>query len=813
MAVNVTEIEHEFQTGLKLIHDGQISEAENKLLSILRYIPDNPVLLERIGYCYVLQSEWKSAEEFYARASALLPENTEILNNYGCILQKQDRWEDALPFFERAYKAEPKNFSALSNLAQTLNYCKKYDQAIVLYAQAIEKEPNNISLRFQLAEILHEQERFDEEVAQYRLLIALDADNVKAQIKMALALFASGSRNDAVKLIKSINGKVSALPITLFDWANQSQEQGRFADAAHSLGLLVEIVPDNIEFRRTYIINHYFAFGLEASLPVFEKALELYPNEPGFYRALAIAYGQAGQLEKSKEAAKKVIEVSPNDAKAHQTYAVILRQYQKTQTPIEDIDEACEHFNKAIRLAQNNEKELHAVGQSLVETKEVAMMKRCFENLPVALKDSYFPNLLQNFICVSEGDYLKAVKHGEKCRELAPKNSFALSELAETYFYMEEYETALRISREAVKVNPKDSQALMRLGYIAIDCGEIEEGLKNGELAYTLNPHDPAVQLSLGLMNLLTENWKVGWEMYDARFKMLYKNRVDIPALPRWDGMVFDELELILICEQGLGDIIQFSRFIPQVAKLAKRVVFVANNSLLHILEQYSDLVEVIPSQTQFSINKENGRWTSLIELPRLLNIEHEKWGNAVPYIQAQPERIEKWAGMINDEPEKLKVGIAWQGSPGTRIDVGRSIPLKQFEPISALPHIKLISLQKYAGEEQIDMVAFTDKITRLGEDFDNGPEAFADTAAVMMALDLIITSDTSIAHLAGALGRPVWLALKHVPDWRWHLNSNKSLWYPTMQLFRQKKPGVWGDVFEEITQELKQLKQSNNSN
>ncbi len=811
MAINVAKIEHDFQTGLKLIHDGQIPEAENKLLSILKYIPENPVLLERIGYCCALQSDWKNAEKYYYKAMELTPENTETLNNYGCVLQKQNKWEEALPFFRKSYKIQPDNYSALSNLAQTLNFCKKYKEAITYYTLAIEKQPENSPMRFQLAQILHEQERFDEEITQYRLLIAMNGENTKAQVKMALALFASGSIDQATGLIKSINQDIDGLAVMLFDWAKQSQEKELFPEAAYSLGLLVEIAPENLEFWRTYVINHYFAFGLEKSLPVFEKALAAFPKEPSFYRALAIAYGQAGRLEESKDAAKKVMEISPDDAKAHQTYAVVLRQLQKSEAIIESIDECCTHFQKAILLALKNPPELQAIGQSIVETKETAIMSRIIGTLPVQLKDSFLPNLLRNFICVREGDYPTAIKHGEKCRELAPNNSFALSELAETYFYMENYEAALKTSREAVAANPKDSQALMRLGYIAIDCGEIEEGLERAEQAFNMNPHDPAVQLSLGLMNLLVENWERGWEMYSARFKMQYKNRIDIPPLPHWDGQSFQGLELVLVCEQGLGDIIQFARFIPQVAKLAKKVVFVANSSLSHLFEHYSDIIEVIPNNTKFSIDQENGRWVSLVELPHLMHIDKEDWGQNVPYIQAQPERISKWASLINKNDNKLKVGIAWQGTPGARIDVGRSIPLQNFEPLSLLPDVRLISLQKYTGEEQIEEVSFKSRIETLGDDFDNGPQAFADTAAVMDVLDLVITSDTSIAHLAGALGKPVWLALKHVPDWRWHLNTEKSIWYPTMKLFRQKVPGIWDNVFEAITEELQKIAKSKN--
>jgi hypothetical protein len=170
----------------------------------------------------------------------------------------------------------------------------------------------------------------------------------------------------------------------------------------------------------------------------------------------------------------------------------------------------------------------------------------------------------------------------------------------------------------------------------------------------------------------------------------------------------------------------------------------------------------------------------------------------ASPYLFAEPDRVAAWRDRIGTGG--LRIGINWQGNSGRFEDRGRSMPLAAFAPLAAVPGVRLISLQKGEGEEQ----AANFPVTTLAG-LDDGPDAFIDTAAVMATLDLIITSDTSIAHLAGALGRPVWVALRRIPDWRWMLDRTDSPWYPTMRLFRQTTEGDWDGVFAAIAEALRQ--------
>jgi hypothetical protein len=190
--------------------------------------------------------------------------------------------------------------------------------------------------------------------------------------------------------------------------------------------------------------------------------------------------------------------------------------------------------------------------------------------------------------------------------------------------------------------------------------------------------------------------------------------------------------------------------------------------------------------------------------LPRAFATRLDSVPAAAPYLAPEPERAQKWAARIGDAG--FRVGIVWQGNPNPEVDMARSIPLVAFAPLTGIPGVRMISLQKGSGVEQLAELPAGMRIETLGDDFDAGPDAFVDTAAAMMALDLVVTCDTSVAHLAGALARPTWVALKQDAEWRWLRDRDDSPWYPTLRLFRQTRRGDWSDVFAAMASELEKL-------
>jgi hypothetical protein len=271
---------------------------------------------------------------------------------------------------------------------------------------------------------------------------------------------------------------------------------------------------------------------------------------------------------------------------------------------------------------------------------------------------------------------------------------------------------------------------------------------------------------------------------------------------PRWQGEALAGRTLLVQAEQGLGDTIQFARFVPFLARCEQeaQIIFQVQSSL-------RDLLTTLPGNLTI-VGQGSGLppfdvVCAVQSLPRLLGTRADVIANSVPYLSADPARVAAWRDRLG--PGGFRVGISWQGNPVSPA-IGRSIPLAAFAPLSKVPGVRLVSLQKHVGLEQLTGLPPGFAVETLGEDFDRSPGAFLDTAAVMHSLELVIVSDSAVAHLAGALGRPGWVALPHVPDWRWMLDRSDSPWYPTMRLYRQPVRGDWASVFARIAADLAAL-------
>jgi hypothetical protein len=266
---------------------------------------------------------------------------------------------------------------------------------------------------------------------------------------------------------------------------------------------------------------------------------------------------------------------------------------------------------------------------------------------------------------------------------------------------------------------------------------------------------------------------------------------------PAWDGSPLAGKTILLHSEQGLGDTLQFVRYAPFVKAQGATVVLACAAPLIPLLSRCPGIDRVVARDGEMPPCDTH---SPLLNLPSRFRTTLETIPSQIPYLFADERLVEAWrrklAGIAG-----FKIGIAWQGSMQHPFDRFRSISLEEFAPL-ARPGVTLISLQKGSGSEQLAHIAGRFPVTDLGP-IDEAGGAFTDTAAIMKSLDLVITSDTATAHLAGGLGVPVWVAIPAVPDWRWLLGRTDSPWYPTMRLFRQGPSRRWDEVFAEMAQEL----------
>ncbi len=318
--------------------------------------------------------------------------------------------------------------------------------------------------------------------------------------------------------------------------------------------------------------------------------------------------------------------------------------------------------------------------------------------------------------------------------------------------------------------------------------------------AHRLDPDNAMTRSDLAMTDLMLGEWNVGWAGYEARLAVNAEPRILTSRWPVWRGEALDGKRIVVLSEQGLGDIFQFARFIRDLQMRGANVTLRLPETMLPVMAGLAAdvrLVHDLESDAQFDFE------IAMMSLPHRLSPDAIVSPDPLRYLAPDPVRVAKWRDRLGTGMRGVNIGIGWQGNPAFIDDARRSIPLDAFAAIAERQGIRLVSLQKHAGAEQLAEVAFP--VERVPDDID-ADGAFVDTAAIIDCLDLVITSDTALAHLAGALGHPVWLALPFVPDWRWGTAGETTPWYPTMRLFRQRTDGDWGGVFARMCGALEGL-------
>lgn len=354
--------------------------------------------------------------------------------------------------------------------------------------------------------------------------------------------------------------------------------------------------------------------------------------------------------------------------------------------------------------------------------------------------------------------------------------------------------------REALRLNPAYPEAWNNLGNVLKDQSRIPEALVCYERALSVNPGLIDALIDLGLTRLLLGDLERGWEGYERRWEYPDFPKRTFPR-PAWDGSPLAGRTILVHAEQGLGDTLQFIRYAPLVKARGARVIVECQAPLLPLVKTCAGIDEVVAQGSPlpaFDVH------APLLSLPRLFGTTLATIPASLSYLSADPATVDRLRPIV-DAVGGFKVGIAWQGNPQHARDRERSIPLRLFEPLARADGVRLVSLQKGFGIEQARDVTFP--LVDLGSRLDLLTGSFQEAAAVVTCLDLVVTADTSLAHLAGALGKSVWLLLPTVPDWRWLLDRLDTPWYPSMRLFRQTHRADWAGVMTRVAAALQERK------
>lgn len=361
---------------------------------------------------------------------------------------------------------------------------------------------------------------------------------------------------------------------------------------------------------------------------------------------------------------------------------------------------------------------------------------------------------------------------------------------------------------KALDQQPGYLSALINRGTLWVWSGEIERGLHWYREGLKVAPDHAELHRNLGVIYLLLGRYEEGWPEYRWRHRMPGMPPPPV-TVPRWQGQPLEGRTILLYPEQGRGDAIQFLRLAPLLRGAGARCIVQAPPAMIPLFSTAPGIDLLLPEGAAVPavdyhaslIDAADGWYQATGELPHA----EQLFGDHGGYLSVSDTLAAYWQRWLSASTGGRRIGINWQGNRQHHADVYRSVPLAALRPLAEIPGLTLISLQFGAGSEQLTECEFADSVVRLPERLDSSGGAFTDTAAVLRGLDAVITSDTALAHLAGALGVDVTLMLGKVPDWRWGLEGDATPWYPTMSLVRQSRLGDWGEVVERIVGKLQQ--------
>jgi len=569
-------------------------------------------------------------------------------------------------------------------------------------------------------------------------------------------------------------------------------ELGRLEEAAEHLRQALTLNPnhggahDNLGIVLAKLDRH------DEAAASFREALRLNSANPETHMNLGNVLTTLGKLPEAEATYRRAIALRPDLALAYFQLANTLNDQHRT-------DEAVATYRHALQIKPHDHKVLNNLGTVLMEQGKLEEAVDCFREA-LRLKPDYgrgYTNLGNAYR--EQGKLDEAVACCERALDFDPDSAEAQNTLGAALFHQGKIDDAIARFQPAVQLKPGFANAYHNLGAAIMEQGKPEKALDSFREAVRHQPDYAIAHMSLGMVYLSLGNFEQGWAEYEWRWKT--KEFAPRPLTqPRWDGSRLDGKTILLYAEQGLGDTLHFIRYAALVKERGGTVVVESQPALLRLLARSPGIDRLVAADAPlppFDV------YTPLLSLPLLFGTAAETVPAEVPYVFAEPALEQRWREELGILAG-FKIGINWQGNPQHKKDRQRSFPLVRLAPLAQVPGVKLISLQKGAGAEQLHQAGAPLGVMDLENRLDEAAGPFMDTAAVMKNVDLVVTSDTATAHLAGALGVPVWVALPFAADWRWQADRPDSPWYPTMRLFRQTRPGDWESVFEAMTQALR---------
>ncbi|MBA9897257.1 tetratricopeptide repeat protein [Burkholderia cepacia] len=696
------------------------------------------------------------AEHAYAELLALDPEHPEALHLLGAVRFQQGRLDDAEPLMRRSVERQPVPL-ALANYSAVLAGLGREHDALARLDEALAINPLHQRVLFQRAGLLAQLARYDEACAVYDRLLELTPGFADGYVKRSDMLRALGRAGDAL----ADCDRAIALAGRTFDAMRARglalRDLGRFRDAADSYGHALALRPGSADALFLRGVAYLDLHDPEYALADFNAAIAASPTFVDAIFNSSVALEQLGRHEEALMRCDRALAIDPRHARS-------LANRGNAASHLGRFTDAVDSYARALEVEPGSTGVLCNYASALMR---VARHDDAHEmcDRALALDPHYAPaSFTRARVRLETHRYDDALDDLARVIAATPRDKLAHFHRGSALRALRRHEDALHAYAEAIDIDPDYALAHCMRAFLCLSIGDFE----------------------------------AGWAEYEWRWRdsQLDGSRRDF-AQPRWThGTPLDGQTILLYPEQGLGDTLQFCRYVPLVKALGARVVVEAPvelKALFATLDGIDVLVARGDPLPPFDLH------CPLLSLPLEFRTDLASIPARVPYLRADPERVEHWCARLG-ESDRPRIGLVWSGNPLHLNDRNRSITLADLLPLLD-DRYEWISLQKVIRDEDRPVLDAS-PIRFVGDELTD----FAETAALTEAMDAVISVDTSVAHLAGALGRPLAVMLPHTPDFRWLLDRDDSPWYPGARLFRQPEGGQWAPVVERLRDALPAL-------
>ncbi len=549
-----------------------------------------------------------------------------------------------------------------------------------------------------------------------------------------------------------------------------------------------ELPPPDICFRNGFAFHQKGQLAEAAA--EYQKALHQDPSHFDALHMLGVAGLQAGQAQQGVAMIEQAISLNPSDSTAYGHLGNGLQALGR-------YEEAMEKFDTAIELDPNNAMACYNRGFVLSELKRYEGAVESFTKA-LAVRPDYAMAYFERAKALRElgqlensvADYDKAIALNADFAEAYSNRGIVLRMLHQT-------DAALASYDKAIELSPNTPDAHNNKGNMLFELLRLEEAALSYEHALQLTPENNDIRWNLSQCHLLQGNYESGWSLYEVRSKVAAGTPVRTYEQPGWRGETdISGKTLFVYWEQGFGDTIQFSRYVRLLKDRGIKTILQVERPLVSLMQSLSPFAQIIGD------DEEPGPFDyhcPLMSLPLAFGTTLTTLANDRSYLTSTPDRIEKWSSRLGDKKQP-RVGLVWSGSETHKNDQKRSIALSRLVPLFR-DDFDFVSLQVFVRPADAETARNNPQLQLPGAEILD----FSDTAALIDLMDVVISVDTAVAHLAGAMGKPVWLMLPFEPDWRWLVKRDDSPWYPSARLFRQPVSGDWDSVIEQLSQALDQ--------